>query len=343
MTAQRIHFGLLLVMAALAFALVRRSLSDAPPPPGPAARARPDAVELLLPEASLLLTLDVRAMGRSAAGRALLARLVDLAGSKTAGSCADRQLTRVRRLGLAVPATSTGLELGVVAEGDFDAVEVLACAEELLKNRGGDPVHSHVAGFRVLRDRRGSGELAVVDGGPLILSGNTYFRDLLDRASGALPREHGTRERLHLALRARAGDAPLLGTAVLPPGWLQHWLGEPDVARSPLALVRAVVVRGELDGALRLHVELSAEDAAGAVRIEAFLRTAAADFLGLSEQAAALAVQREAERVRVTLDERALALLDRLGAPSHALDRPDAQEVEPDAERAPRGRTQDQP
>jgi len=214
-------------------------------------------------------------------------------------------------------------------------LEVLDCATRLLQAHGGEPEASGLGGFQRLRDKKGLAELAVRDGGPLVLSEGSYFRALLERTSGARPVREGAHdaaesltrdEQLHKALRRELGPAPLLVTWVLPPGWLQRWLEDPEVSRSPLAELRALALRGDIGEQLSLRATLAAESAAGAERIEALLRGAQAEFrpvieavlgAGPSER---IRIVRSGQRVELSLavDTRALVTrwLDAPRAPS---------------------------
>jgi hypothetical protein len=299
-----------------------------------------DGVRILLPDASLLVTLDLEALGRSEWGKRALAGLPStLAGSGVGRRCAAEQLDRVQSLALAVPteeAGRRGFEVGLVADGAFEAEEAVACAAELVTARGGEVARSRLNDFDVVRDRRGDGELAVRDGGPLILSGGNFFRELVERAAvlGERKRaseEEDVRARLHAALRTRAGEAPLLATWVLAPGWLERWLAEPQFAASPLARVRTVVVRGEADQRLRIRTELSVEDDASAEQLRVFAGQLARDFGLLTPAHSDFQIVRDARLVRITFSTASAdpsAWLAPLGAKSHPLGGANSQELE---------------
>lgn len=345
MNTGRVHALLLMVLTVAALGLVRRQTSGSARLP---LEARSDLVEVLLPQASLLLTVDVAALAQRPWGRALLNQLAR--GTQDSPGCVREQLGRFRRIGVALyPSSgdSPDVELGILVEGRFEAESLVDCAAATIRARGGAPVRSTLNGFDVVRDRKSTSALAARDGGPVILSGGAYFRDLIDRASRPPAGERGLTERLHLALRERATPAPLLATWVLPPGWLARWLGEPEIAGSPYATIRAVVVRAEPGDALRVNVQLSTEDAGAAARLEPLVRRLAPQLRALIAPRSAhpASISRSGEHVVVGLSfsdaelldlfslARTLALADR-NSLSHAVGGAHAQEIEPEAEHA---------
>lgn len=345
MNGGRVHGALFVVLMAIALLVVRRPSSGRAPLQ---VHAASELVEILLPDASLLLTVDVSALARTRWGRALLDQLPRaMEGSPP---CVQDQLARLTRIGVALPARrgdSTDVELGIVAEGPFEAEALVACATAAIRARRGTPSRSTLNGFDVVRDRTSTSELAARDGGPVILSGGAYFRDLVDRATRASDGDRGLAERLHLALREGAGSAPLLATWVLPPGWLARWLGDPDVADSPYSAIRALVLRSEPGDTLRASVQLSTESADAAARLEPYVRRLAPQLRALvaSRSAEPAVISRRAEHVVIDLAfsgaelgalldlTRALALGERV-LPSHAVGSAHAEQVQPEAEHA---------
>lgn len=320
---KRLHFALFACLAALGIALL---LERRPFAPGAATKARAKLAEIALPNAALLVTVDLAALRASPWGKAALSRLTELVlGRAEATSCADRALLGAERFALVVPTDAAAVrsapELGLIAEGDFRVETVLGCAEELLRARRGDPTRMPIASFATLRDRRGGGELAVRADGPLIVSGGGYFRDLLERAEGSVSTSAGPRETLHLSLRGELGPAPLLATWVLPAGWLERWLEDPELRASPLASVRALGLRGEVGAGLGLRAVLVTADAETGRRISEFLKSVAREFeaelkdaLG-PRGAQALAIEQKGARIELRLSLSApLETLGWLGA-----------------------------
>jgi hypothetical protein len=312
---------------------------------------------LVLPDAALIASLDLGTLRRNVWGRALLEQL--LAREAKTEPCARSVLGEVERLVLAIPSASSvnaDPEFAVLAEGNLRALPVLECARRLLSARSGEPTQSRQGTFQCLRDQRGRGQLAVRDGGPLILSGGSYFRTLLARAEGG-PTQNGPREERHSTLRRELGPAPFLLTWLLPAGWLEAWLEDPDVKSSPLSDVRSVSVRGELNDLVMLGAVIEADNDASAARIEGFLRAAQIDFQesidaylgpGASQQ---IRVARRGPRVELSLrvGTRALAARWLAETPplaaslSHPIGSAHAQQREPERERPPRGPAHDQP
>jgi hypothetical protein len=361
---KRLHFGLLVSLAAIgvALAIERRPLGvfrsvgtrEAVTP-----RAR--LADLALPGAALIGTVDLGELRASALGRALLRELTQWALGRAPGpSCADDVLAAAERFAFVIPADGSASprasELGLIAEGDFREERVLSCARELLRARKAEPVSARIASFSTLRDRKGGGELGIRAGGPLIVSGGNYFRDLLDRAEGALISNAGPREALHLSLRGELGPAPLLLTWVLPPGWLESWLEDRNVSASPLSAVRALAVRGEIEGSLRLRATIVAADATSSQQIAAFLASARHEFAAELEEmlgargAESLGLTQKAERVDLTLElATPLDALQRLAAPSapssssHPLGSADPEQTQPNPKNPAGRRAQQQP
>lgn len=346
---QRVHLAVLLTLVTLAAVWMltgrEKSLSKAP-----AVRAA-DLLHIALPSAALAATVDVTALAESPLGRALLAQAASAAAREPNG-CAKRLLAEARRVVVTIPESSTAQGLGaatdvaVLAEGDVLADEVLACAEALMGARGGRPVREAAGSFMVLRDRGtaiGRGELAIRDGGPLILSGGAYFRELIERGTAEAGASDAPRSAQHLALRASVGRAPLVLSWVLPPGWLERWLEDPQVTASPLANIRSVALRAEAGDALRVVAIVAASDTGAAIRLQRFARRMLDDLAigGDGQGTGRWAVAREAERVTLTLnlDARELeALLD-----SHALGGAHSEQSESESEGLPSGGAQQEP
>jgi len=136
--------------------------------------------------------------------------------------------------------------VAVVAVGRFTGRAAADAAVERIRARGGDPSRTTLGSFESVRDLRGNGEVAARDG-LVVLSDGAYLRAVLAAAEGH--RSDGnenerTRDRVHSELRRTFGrDAPITATLTLPDGWLEAALGDPEVHRSPLALVRSAALR----------------------------------------------------------------------------------------------------
>lgn len=327
--------------------------------PRPSPRAAPPLAtlsELALPGAALAVSLDLEGLRKNLWGQAALEQLLPLAGSSA--ECTRAALAQVERITLTIPAegsTSSAPDLAVLAEGQrLRAAPVLACATEVLREQGGEPQPSRLADFERLRSRSGQSELAVRDGGPLIVSGDRFVRALLEpRRERATPT---ARETLHRALRSELGPAPLVLSWTLPPGWLERWLEDPEVARSPLADVRALAIRGDIAEEVSLRGLVLTESEQAAQRIEAFLRSTRTELAPLLDaslgpgQSERLQITRKARQVELSLRISTRLLVASWGAlsrarepRSHALGGAHAQEPEPEPERAPRRPAHQQP
>lgn len=320
----KLHLALLGVLVALAVALALRGTASSPPAQRPSPES--DSSALLLPDAALLATLDVRELRRSVWGRATLDRIAELHSVQGEQSCARRELEAVDRIHLAVRvelAAEAAPSLAIVADGKLGADGVLRCARALTLSRQGDPVVSRLGSFATLRNRRGEGELAVRDGGPLILSGGSYFRELVDRAQGLVPTEASLLQQLHRALHQQTRDAPLRLSWVLQPGWLEQWLGDAELGASALGDVRAVSASAQLAERLRVRAVFTTASVDSTPRVEQTLRDLLEPLtrgleLELGPGQVEHTISRDKERVRLQLSAPILALASKLEALSAA-------------------------
>ena len=111
-------------------------------------------------------------------------------------------------------------DFALIAETDLNSDQILDCAEQVLRQRGGEPQRSRVGEFTTVRDRRRpGGEVAARRDGVFVFSGGLYFREVMDAGSGA-PRaavDSATRarEERHRDLQKGLGNAPLQMTYVV--------------------------------------------------------------------------------------------------------------------------------
>jgi hypothetical protein len=301
--------GTLALGAALFFWQRSRSAERAPASP----------LEFIPPGPVFLASLDFGALAHAPLGTELVRRMNEASGPGE--RCAAPLLAEVEKLALAVPsgdrepALSTTSEFGIVAVGPLAARPFVDCAERLMRAHGGEPVVTHIGSFVSVRDRRhASGELAVRDGGPAILGGGSYFRDLLDAADGLSgPQKSNARDALHAELRRELdSQAPLVLSFALREGWLRGLLDDDRAEASPLAALRGVAVSVELASRARLDMLLGCSDARGCRRVGALLGE-----LGrlvdpeLPENALAVTEQGDHLRARLELDSRrSRALVD---------------------------------
>jgi hypothetical protein len=259
----------------------RRALeSRAPVPPAPP----PAGVLAAIPGGALLVaTVDVTALRRTPLGERLLGggRAVPGLGD-VATVCGGDPTAAVEEAALAVPATAIDAGFGLFASGPIDAEALLRCAERVMKDRGGRPERVDAGRFALVRDLAGTGagaELAVAQGGPVILAEAPYVRralDLGDRGSIA-------DDRAHAELRALVEPGVLTATVVLGDEQLRALeaeLASQGADGSPLRALRGAALSVRVDGALSVHGVARCDEAAGCrdlgVSIEDALRKEAA-------------------------------------------------------------------
>lgn len=243
-----------------------------------AARKEKPALSMIPPGPAFLLTVDVADLRKGYAASLFGRHLAGL--SSLSKRCDFEPLAEVQQLALAVPSGEGPLagristeDFGVVATGAFAKQRVLRCAELSIRDHGGEPIATRIGMFDTVRDRsKNGGELAVRDGGPLILSGGRYFRELLDAAGTGISGDQAAaaRDRVHAELRRALGTpAPLLASWVLPENWAERLLGDGEARSSRLAGVRAVGLRASfepkpaLEAVLACSGEVACNEAAG--------------------------------------------------------------------------------
>ena len=76
-------------------------------------------------------------------------------------------------------------DFGLIASGKIDEKALITCASKVIEGRGGMPSVTTIGSFRTVRDTslsEGGGEIAVRDGGPLLLGAGSYLRAMIDTA-----------------------------------------------------------------------------------------------------------------------------------------------------------------
>ena len=214
----------------------------------PASRASAPALAMIPPGPAFVLTLDVAQLKQSQLENLLRKHFSELGG--LGQRCGFEPVQYVKDLAIAVPGAGNTLDalgiddFGVVAMGPMSRSKVLRCAEHSIVDRKGEPVQTRIGKFSTIRDqRKKGGELAIRDGGPLILSGGNYFRELLDAAESSRPGSGAaaSRDALHAELRQKLGrSAPLLMSWVLPQNWTERFVPGHEARLSPLTEIRAV-------------------------------------------------------------------------------------------------------
>jgi len=214
------------------------------------AREQRTPLSIIPPGSAFVLTADLRKLEQASLGAFLAQRLGHAGGAgKFATLCGFDPVARLDQLAFSVP--SAGLDaqehpedFGIVASGRFTAAEIMRCAKAATAEHGGETVQTKLGSFSTARDRKTSGEVAARDGGPLIVSGGGYFRELLDAADGHAPQRDDARDARHVELRRSLGPGPIVATWVLGEGWFERVSGgETNPRLSPLSALEAVGAR----------------------------------------------------------------------------------------------------
>ncbi|HEY4159864.1 MAG TPA: hypothetical protein VGM29_17255 [Polyangiaceae bacterium] len=333
MNERAIHIGLLVSALALAgwvFASHARSTRPATPTAESSAATSPLA--LIPPGSAFVLSADIAQLRHAVLGPILAARLGSSAGD-LGGLCGFDPLTALDQLALAVPSAGAAAgphqgDFGVIATGHFSAPQITRCASASIMKRGGDPVSSKLGAFSSVRDRAGAGgEVAARDGGPLIISGGSYFRELLDAANGKGRKlEHeDPRDAHHAALRRMLGPGTIVATWLLSEGWFERVSGDSSARLSPLGGLKAIGARLDVSHELRVSILLECADSAGVNELEALLEQLRSSLSALALDptlrglAQRIRPQRDGARLRLDLtlaDTELLLLLDAAFGPS---------------------------
>ncbi|MEZ4225807.1 MAG: hypothetical protein R3B13_32945 [Polyangiaceae bacterium] len=303
---------LLVLIAALVWVFARPAVREEP--------VRLSALGAVPRDAMLVLTLDADALRKSTWGRDLLAHGQNLRGLGSLDTlCHDSPLERLRELALFVPTVPAdeALDVGVVAQGEFDAEVTLACIERVVNARGGSPIRSPLGSFTSIRDRGASrGEIAMRQGGPLILGEGRTLRLAVDTAEG---RSESVRSNeAHSGLRVEVGPHALIVSLLLPPGWLTRVTGLEVARASPLAQVRAAAVGIDLEP-VKVDVVLGCESDALAREVARILEGFSKDAGGLIElelgrnplERAKISARGRVVRLQLDLDTKDLDTLSR--------------------------------
>jgi hypothetical protein len=334
-TERNIHLGLLgasLAVAVWVFGAQSRSTEPATHSPAlsPAADQR-SPLSLIPPGSAFVLSADLTKFARAPLGALIAERLGRSSGaSKLVKLCGFDPLTRLDQLALAVPSANLAAQerpedFGIIASGRFSAAEITRCATAAITARAGEPIQTKLGSFDSVRDRKASsGEIASKDG-LVVVSGGSYFRELLDSAESER-RTAGQRDpsdMRHAELRRALGPGALHATWLLGEGWFERATGGEINARlSPLSALQTVAARVDLERTAQLLVLLDCADDEGATRISSLLDELRSSLkaLPLDARLAALAaritVNQTGARLRLVLElsEAELApVLDALG------------------------------
>lgn len=293
-----------LIVGTAALALLGRTLPE--PTVGTPATASVPA------GAKLLVTVDARALRRTSLGDFLRP---DAAGTlDLAKLCGADPTATITELALAVPDTGDG-ELGIVATGPFVAQTLARCASRVVESRKGRPITLREGAFLVVTDVASTsvGTFAVRDGGPLLLGGATYVRQMMAVTSGAAPSI--AVDARHVALRAEAGERrTVVASALVAEGTRAELARSLGDARSGVLSVLGVAAAADVVGSrVELHAVAGCATEAACASVASGLRALKQpdeDVAPLLRATGLAAILQRAEisstgpvaRLRVTLD-----------------------------------------
>jgi hypothetical protein len=180
----------------------------------------------------------------------------------------------LRELSVNVPLLGADdLELGFVAAGEFAGAAVADCAGAVVARRGGHPSRGRVGSFTTVADPDHSswGEIAVRDGGPVLLGRGAYLHDLVEAAEGRLGARDTDRD--HKALRSALGPGGAVVISWVPQkDSTRTWLGEAGLDEDALAGLRGAAARVDFASDLVLELVVSCPDAKLCAALEEELR-----------------------------------------------------------------------
>jgi hypothetical protein len=310
-TERAIHLGLLVSALALAIWAFSGHGRNATSSAAGAADHAQSPLSIIPPGSAFVLSADVARLEQAPLGAFLALRLGHLGRtSELTKTCGFDPLTRLSQLVLAVPsagqtAAEHGDDFGIVATGPFSATEITRCASAAIAQRGGEAVPSTLGSFSSVRDRKGSGGEVAAKDGLLIVSGGSYFRELLDAAEGSAPEHPDARDARHVALRRALGSGDIVATWLLAPGWFERVSGENSARLSALGGLSALGARAIVSSDVRMSVLLQCTDREGVTKVSDLLTQMRAS---LGSLALASALSSAARRIELTPDGNQLRL-----------------------------------
>lgn len=240
--------GLAVVAAAVIFVVQRRDPARLP-------ATTLDAI----PEGALLVaTAELEPLRRSGIAAPLLGEGREIPGlGKVRDVCGFDPMTGLTELAVAVPASGNDGAFGLVASGLIDRDALIACASKVIEARGGRSVVNTIGAFRTVRDASGSGsgaEIAVREGGPVLLGAGNYLRAMIDAADGHIPSARS--DAAHTRLATDIGRGALRVTVVFSEEQrrlLAEELSRSDAKSSPAASVVGLGLAVSLGERVDLH------------------------------------------------------------------------------------------
>jgi len=240
--------GMAVVVAAV---VAVGKLRQTPAPPPSALDAIPDG-------ALLIATASVEPLRRSGAFAPVFSEAREIPGlGKVKDVCGFDPLENLKDLAIAVPAAGNDGDFGLVAAGKIDQAALVACAAKVIEARGGRSVVNTIGGFSTVRDASQStsgAEIAVREGGPVLLGAGSYLRSMIDAADGRVPSVRA--DAAHERLRREAGEGALRVTVVLTAEQrrtLSEELSRGGALGSPVASIVGLGLAVSLEPRIALH------------------------------------------------------------------------------------------
>jgi hypothetical protein len=270
----------------------------------------------VIPEGAFLVaTVDMKALRQTEIGRRFLGEGRSVAGlGEVTELCGSDPMETVAELGFAVPAAA-GVGFGVFATGTLDAEALMSCAARIVDKRGGTPMRQTHDRFAVLRDASlelSSAELAVAQGGPLLLAEPPYVRAALEVAAGRAPSTRDEPE--HRALRELVDPGLLIATVVLDEEQRKSLLDElraQAMTDSPFSSLTSGAMSVGIDESLRVHAVLRCTSSEACAGVSRLIDAARKDEAG-SVVARAVGLAPVLDRVAITAEGEAVHLRARL-------------------------------
>ncbi|MBK9266977.1 MAG: hypothetical protein IPM54_45280 [Polyangiaceae bacterium] len=304
-----------------------------------------------IPDGALLVaTADVGVLRRSSVMAPLFSEGEVPGIGKVRDVCGFDPLEGITEVAMGIPAAGADGDFGLVASGLVDAESLLSCASKVIEARGGRPVVNPIGGFRTVRDsasRTSSAEIAVRDGGPILLGAGSYLRAMIDAAEGRLPRVSA--DLLHERLSREIGSGAVRVTVVLTPEQrrtLNEELTRGGAQGSPAASMIGLGLAVSVDARVGLSgvVVCDAAPSCGELgKVFDARRTSQVDdlvvrFVGAAPILERMKISSEGTRVSARVDmsaEEATGLVERLLLLRRALERQEALDSLEDKRPAP--------
>jgi hypothetical protein len=172
----------------------------------------------------LVVTVDVAALRQSPLAKPLLGggdKAAAVPGLGTLVSqCGFDPMVKLREVAATSPENGERGDFGVAFTGDFTKDELVACASNTIKARGGSPTTATRGGFTVVED---SGDpkharVAYRDGGPFLVGRGAWLDAMIDAVEGKGERMRPEHVALRDGFAPKAGTpaSAILATALLP-------------------------------------------------------------------------------------------------------------------------------